>query len=31
VQYKLQYSLDRQSGYQQQGEQTVAMQLTFRF
>jgi hypothetical protein len=31
VQYKLQYSLDRQSGHQQQGEQTVAMQLTLRF
>jgi hypothetical protein len=31
VQYKLQYSLDRQSGQQQQGEQTVAMQLTLRF
>ena len=25
------YSLDRQSGHQQQGEQTVAMQLSLRF
>ncbi len=31
LQYKLQYSLMRQSGHQQQGEQTVSMQLTLRF